>query len=604
MFKIPYYLWRQIINRIIDVIMIILLIITLFPIGWMIYASVKENNDILVGKVSLSYARNDVKTIYIDKNYYYVCTTDGGINKYMKGLNSPSGYATANTMATNYAFDDRYIWVSSANNWLQRFDKSDLKKSKRFKLPLRDIDINKIVSTVMVREGDYLWYSFRYRGFEGIVEFDAKHLYTTRIFDLKCDLSPVQIMSLIKVSDSLFVGTDLGLLEVSLKDGKVIAEYNLQETFPGGITNITLNEGGILLGSSTGAGQFDLKKKAIIKRYTVATGLLSDLVESVLIEGDNIYFGSNAGLSILNKKTGEVKNLETLFNTLKGENDIIKGLFTTGLVSAIGKENEILYLGSTVGRISFFNLAANRLRIETLQGKRGHLVIAWRNYLDMWKNVDFGLYLRNSFFICGVSMILAMIMATLAAYAVSRFNFPGSRLFSVSILATQMIPGIIFLIPIYSMFVKFTELTGIPLKGTFYGIIFIYTAYFVPFSIWILRGFFAAIPIDLEEAARIDGCSPIQVFWHIVLPLAIPGIIATGIFIFLTVWDELMFAWILTSADTMTIPVGIRNFVGNYQNRFDLIMAASTVATIPVMVLFFMLQKHIVKGLTAGAVKG
>ncbi|MCX5726610.1 MAG: carbohydrate ABC transporter permease [Candidatus Saganbacteria bacterium] len=604
MFKISYYVKRQITNRIIDIGMIILLILTLFPIGWMIYASVKENNDILVGKVSLSYARNDVKTIYLDKNYYYVCTTDGGINKYRKGSNLLSGYGSANTMATNFDFDDKYIWVSSANNWLQRFDKSDLKKSKRFKLPLRDIDINKIVSTVMVRDGDYLWYSLRYRGFEGIVEFDTKHLYATRIFDLKCDLSPVQIMSLNKVSDSLFVGTDMGLLEVSLKDRKVVAEYNLQETFPGGITGVTLNEGGILLGSATGAGQFDLKKKAIVKRYGVATGLLSDLVESVLIEGDNIYFGSNAGLSILNKKTGEVKNIETLFNPLKEETEIIKGLFTTGLVSAIGKEKEILYLGSTMGRTSFFDLASNRLRIETLQGKRGHLVIAWRNYLDMWKNVDFGLYLRNSFFICGVSMMLAMILATLAAYAVSRFNFPGSRLFSVSILATQMIPGIIFLIPIYSMFVKFTEFTGIPLKGTFYGIIFIYTAYFVPFSIWILRGFFAAIPIDLEEAARIDGCSPIQVFWHIVLPLAIPGIIATGIFIFLTVWDELMFAWILTSADTMTVPVGIRNFVGNYQNRFDLIMAASTVATIPVMILFFMLQKHIVKGLTAGAVKG
>jgi len=113
-----------------------------------------------------------------------------------------------------------------------------------------------------------------------------------------------------------------------------------------------------------------------------------------------------------------------------------------------------------------------------------------------------------------------------------------------------------------------------------------------------------AIPKELEEAARIDGCSQFQVFWHIVLPLAVPGIIATGVYIFLTAWDELMFAWVLCNADTMTIPVGIRLFVGNYQNRFDLMMAAATVATIPVMVLFFMLQKYIIKGLTAGAVKG
>jgi len=161
-----------------------------------------------------------------------------------------------------------------------------------------------------------------------------------------------------------------------------------------------------------------------------------------------------------------------------------------------------------------------------------------------------------------------------------------------------------YLIPLYIMFVKFNEITGIPLKGTFPGIILIYSAFFIPFSIWILRGFFAAIPKELEEAARIDGCSQFQVFWHIVLPLAVPGIIATGVYIFLTAWDELMFAWVLCNADTMTIPVGIRLFVGNYQNRFDLMMAAATVATIPVMVLFFMLQKYIIKGLTAGAVKG
>ena len=212
--------------------------------------------------------------------------------------------------------------------------------------------------------------------------------------------------------------------------------------------------------------------------------------------------------------------------------------------------------------------------------------------------------MRNSFIICGAAMFFAMIFATMGAYAVSRFKFPGAHAFSVGILATQMVPGIMFLIPIYSMFVKFYEYTGVPLKGTYFGIIFMYSAFFIPFSIWILRGFFAAIPVELEEAARIDGASPWQVFWHVVLPLAVPGIIATGIYVFLTAWDELMFAWVLTSADTMTIPVGIRNFVGNYQNRFDLIMAAATVATVPVMILFFLLQKHIVKGLTAGAVKG
>ena len=243
-------------------------------------------------------------------------------------------------------------------------------------------------------------------------------------------------------------------------------------------------------------------------------------------------------------------------------------------------------------------------RVGLSHNATGKIEVHWSNYVDMWKNVNFGLYLKNSLIICGATMCIAMVFSTLAAYSLSRFRFPGSDLFSNTLLATQMIPAIMYLIPIYIMFVKFTMMTGIPVKGTYWGIILIYSAFFIPFSIWILRGFFATIPKELEESARIDGCSALQVFWYIALPLAIPGIIATGIYIFLTAWDELMFAWVLTNADTMTIPVGIRLFVGNYQNRFDLMMAAATVATLPVVVIFFLLQKHIVHGLTAGAVKG
>ena len=243
-------------------------------------------------------------------------------------------------------------------------------------------------------------------------------------------------------------------------------------------------------------------------------------------------------------------------------------------------------------------------RVGLSRDVSGKTIVKWGNYIDMWKNVNFGLYLKNSLVICGATMVMAMIFSTLAAYALSRFRFPGSDFFSNAILATQMIPAIMYLIPLYIMFVRFTVMSGIPIKGTYWGMVLIYSAFFIPFSIWILRGFFASIPKELEESARIDGCSGFQVFWLIALPLALPGIIATGIYVFLTAWDELMFAWVLTNADTMTIPVGIRLFVGNYQNRFDLMMAAATVATLPVVVLFFMLQRHIVKGLTAGAVKG
>jgi multiple sugar transport system permease protein len=145
----------------------------------------------------------------------------------------------------------------------------------------------------------------------------------------------------------------------------------------------------------------------------------------------------------------------------------------------------------------------------------------------------------------------------------------------------------------------------IEMVNTWHGIILVYSAFFIPMSTWILRGFFASIPRELEEAAMIDGCSPFGAFIRITIPAALPGIVATGIYVFLLAWDELMFAWVLcTDTSTATIPVGIRLYVGQFGNRFDLLMAAATVATLPVMVLFFLMQRHIVSGLTGGAVKG
>jgi multiple sugar transport system permease protein len=316
------------------------------------------------------------------------------------------------------------------------------------------------------------------------------------------------------------------------------------------------------------------------------------------------YFGTASGLVRKNTFNNKVQIFDNLVPEIDINHKIAKdGEYVQGNVSAIAKYKEELIIGSSFGEVIKLNEKTGEVN-SFFQTKEGHVLFMWKNYLDLWKNIDFGLYLWNSLRISFLTMFFAMIFATLTAYALVRYNFPGSRFFSTSILATQMVPGILYLIPLYIMFKFIADTTGIQIKGTVSGLVFIYTAFFVPFSIWILRGFFAAIPRELEESATIDGCSQFRVFWNIVLPLAVPGIIATGVYIFLNAWDELMFAWVLTNKTSMTIPVGIRLFVGNFQNRFDLMMAAATVATVPVIILFFILQKHIVKGLTAGAVKG
>jgi multiple sugar transport system permease protein len=391
---------------------------------------------------------------------------------------------------------------------------------------------------------------------------------------------------------------DKGLLKLDIKSGKVEAVYNLSQYLPIGIARLRAINGKIVISGNTGVFLFDTASGKVTKTLYNGNAL------GLRVNGDKVYIGTNRGFKTYDLKTGKLDNYEQLFRQVRVDGTVIKGSeLAPADVSTFAINGDRIFLGSSYGRVSIYNVREKRVVADS-SARMGHLVISWVNYIDMWRNVDFGLYLRNSFFICGLAMAFAMVFATLAAYALSRFDFPGSKSFSMIILATQMVPGIMFLIPTYSNFVKLTEMTGLPIKGTYYGIIFVYSVFFIPFSVWILRGFFAAIPVELEEAARIDGCSPLQVFRHVALPLAIPGIIATGIYVFLQAWDELIFAWVLTSGDTMTIPVGIRNFVGNYQNRFDLIMAAATVATVPVMILFFMLQKYIVKGLTAGAVKG
>ncbi|MBE5967290.1 MAG: carbohydrate ABC transporter permease [Lachnospiraceae bacterium] len=264
----------------------------------------------------------------------------------------------------------------------------------------------------------------------------------------------------------------------------------------------------------------------------------------------------------------------------------------------------IIFVCLAIAPIIWMVITSLMTQGEIVTGKFG-VPMHFVNYLEMWEDVNFFQYFKNSIIICTSTTAVALSIATLAGYAVARFKFPGSNIFGATVLATQMVPGIMFLLPLYLMFIQIQDILGIRLINTYQGVVIVYSAFFIPFSIWILRGFFASIPLELEEAAIIDGCSRFGAFVRVILPVARVGLIATGVYIFLMAWDELLFAWVLTtSADVATIPVGIRLYVGNYQNRYDLLMAAGCVTTLPVLIMFFGLQKYFVTGMTAGAVKG
>jgi multiple sugar transport system permease protein len=256
-----------------------------------------------------------------------------------------------------------------------------------------------------------------------------------------------------------------------------------------------------------------------------------------------------------------------------------------------------------VAPVLFLIVSSFKTREEVTSGA-ALLPTTWMfsNYPDMWSRVHFGTSLLNSLIICGATTLIATLLASMTGYALARFRFPGADLFSVTVLGTQLIPGTLFLIPLFLTFLAIKNHTGIPLIGSNFGAIVLYTGFFLPMSLFILRGFFAAIPVDLEQQAMVDGCTRFGAFWRIALPLAMPGLVSTAVYVFLTAWDELVFAWVL---NVQTIPVGIRLFTGavGAQNRYELMAAAAVLVTLPVAATFFLLQKRFVSGLTAGAVK-
>jgi multiple sugar transport system permease protein len=225
-------------------------------------------------------------------------------------------------------------------------------------------------------------------------------------------------------------------------------------------------------------------------------------------------------------------------------------------------------------------------------------------FSDMWKTIDFERYLINSAIICTTAALLATAFASTAGYALARFRFRGAKPFGLAVIGTQLIPGSMFLLPTFIGFLWLKQHVGIQLYDTRVGMILVYTAFFTPVSIYFMRSFFQGIPRELEDAAQVDGCTPFGAFVRVVLPNAAPGLVATFVYAFLFAWDELLFVASLTEHNAETQPLGIRLFIGNYSQYYGQLMAAGVISTLPVLIAFFAAQRWLVRGITAGAVKG
>ncbi|MCX7774841.1 MAG: carbohydrate ABC transporter permease [Spirochaetaceae bacterium] len=220
------------------------------------------------------------------------------------------------------------------------------------------------------------------------------------------------------------------------------------------------------------------------------------------------------------------------------------------------------------------------------------------SYRKLFVEFRFVKPMLNSLLVAAGTTVISLTVSLLAAYAFSRYRFRGRRFFMTMFLTNNMFPTVLLLIPLYAIMRKL----GILYTPT--ALILAYTTFTIPFSIWLLHGYLNDLPSSLEEAAMVDGANRAQAFVRIILPMMAPCIVATGAYVFMTSWNEYTFAVMFTNEANRTIPVALKNFIGQLGVEWGMLTAGGIITIIPVCIMFFFAQRRLVEGLTAGAVKG
>jgi multiple sugar transport system permease protein len=222
----------------------------------------------------------------------------------------------------------------------------------------------------------------------------------------------------------------------------------------------------------------------------------------------------------------------------------------------------------------------------------------FQNYIDLFQQSNFLVNMLNSLIVALTTTMVTLCITLLAAYAFSRYKFKGKKFFMIVFLTINMFPSVLLLIPLFSI------MRTIHILYTPLALILAYSTFTIPFSAWMLTGFLNDLPGALEEAAMVDGCSRKSAFLRIILPIAIPGVIATGVYVFINAWNEYTYAVMFTDQATRTIPVALKLLVGEFNIQWGLLTAGGIITILPICIMFMFVQKSLIQGLTAGSVKG
>jgi multiple sugar transport system permease protein len=263
---------------------------------------------------------------------------------------------------------------------------------------------------------------------------------------------------------------------------------------------------------------------------------------------------------------------------------VIVGPFAWLLISSVADKADLLsqplsWIPAHISFTRFLDLTVGSSPDETAQGFRAALM--------------------NSTIVASVTTAVGMVVGTLAAYAFARLRFPGRGWMVLAFMATTMLPPIALILPLFQI-MKTLGLTDTPI-----ALIVIYSSFVTPYVVWIMRGYIETIPRDLDDAARVDGCSRLGALWRVIVPIARPGLLSTALLAFLLAWDEFLYALVITQSNaSKTLPVALNDFIGRYGVDFGRLATGGVIAAIPPVLIAFVFQRHIVAGLTAGSVKG
>lgn len=227
------------------------------------------------------------------------------------------------------------------------------------------------------------------------------------------------------------------------------------------------------------------------------------------------------------------------------------------------------------------------------------VTFTFENYLNAWTRSGFGGYFKNSLFIAGFGVVFIVILSVLSGYALARFKFRGKNAFMLTLLCTQFIPGAMLITPIFIIFKNLNMLNSL------FALVLVNTTFHFPFNSILMRGFINGVDYTIEEAAQIDGCSRLGAIWHVLLPVLKPGIATVAAYGFISCWNEFLFSFMFISKQNkLTLPVGLKNLVGEFSINYGQLAAGAVIAVIPTLILFSYVQKNLVGGLSSGAVKG